>query len=54
MAKAIDEQTKFNELRAKGHSFDKIAQEIKTSKPTLIEWQKKIYRANIGAKVFIF
>ena len=41
MAKSVDEQTKFIELRAKGNSFDKVAQEIGVSKPTLIAWDKE-------------
>lgn len=33
-----DKQKKFLQLRASGMSFDKIALELKTSKPTLIQW----------------
>ncbi len=33
-------QQKFILLRADGMSFDKIAKEIRTSKPTLIQWSK--------------
>jgi hypothetical protein len=33
-------QQKFVLLRAEGVSFDKIAKEIKASKPTLIQWSK--------------
>ena len=33
---------KFIELRAKGNSFDKIAQELGTSKQTLINWSKEL------------
>lgn len=33
-------QQKFILLRADGLSFDKIAKELKTSKPTLIQWSK--------------
>lgn len=33
-----DKQKKFLQLRASGLSFDKIAIELKTSKPTLIQW----------------
>lgn len=33
-----DKQKKFLQLRASGLSFDKIASELKTSKPTLIQW----------------
>ncbi len=32
---------KFIELRAKGLSYDKIAQELDTSKPTLMKWVKE-------------
>ncbi|MDP3301966.1 MAG: hypothetical protein Q8S36_08385 [Sulfuricurvum sp.] len=33
-----DKQKKFLQLRASGMSYDKIAIELKTSKPTLIQW----------------
>ena len=33
---------KFIELRAKGYSFDKIAQEIGKAKQTLIDWSKEL------------
>jgi chemotaxis regulatin CheY-phosphate phosphatase CheZ len=33
-----DKQKKFLQLRASGLSFDKIVVELKTSKPTLIQW----------------
>ncbi len=39
MSKTLDEQ-QFIELRAKGYSFQKIADELNISKPTLIEWSK--------------
>lgn len=35
-----DKQKKFLQLRASGLSFDKIAIELKTSKPTLIQWSR--------------
>ena len=54
MAKTVDEQTKFIELRAKGHSFDKIAQEIKTSKPTILKWQKEFISKISEAKFLHF
>lgn len=38
MTKTTDEVEKFIELRAKGLSYDKIADEIGTSKPTLLKW----------------
>jgi len=39
-------QQKFILLRADGMSFDKIAKELKTSKPTLIQWSK-LYESEI-------
>jgi|GEM_PF-1363511 len=41
-----DKQKKFLLLRADGLSFDKIAQELKVSKPTLIQWSR-IYQDDI-------
>jgi len=35
-----EKQKRFLQLRASGLSFDKIAIELKTSKPTLIQWSK--------------
>lgn len=35
-------KTKFVELRAQGWSFDRIAQELKTSKQTLINWSRDL------------
>jgi len=35
-----EKQKRFIVLRADGLSFDKIAKEIETSKPTLIKWSK--------------
>ena len=40
MSKTLDERQQFIELRAKGYSFQKISDELKVSKPTLIEWSK--------------
>jgi len=40
--KDLDKKKKFVELRAKGRSFAKIAEEIDVSKPTLIEWSKDL------------
>lgn len=37
----MDEKQRFIELRAKGWSYDKIAQELKKSKQTLIDWGKQ-------------
>lgn len=39
--KDINLKEKFNQLRAKGFSFDKIAKEISTSKPTLLKWSEE-------------
>jgi len=38
----IEEQAKFIELRGKGMSFQKIAEEIGVSKPTLIKWNGEL------------
>lgn len=40
MSKTLDEKQQFIELRAKGYSFQKISDELRISKPTLIEWAK--------------
>lgn len=40
MAKTTAEIEKFIELRAQGLSFDRIAEETGTSKPTLLKWNK--------------
>lgn len=34
-------QTRFVELRAAGHSYNKIAAKLKVSKPTLIKWSRE-------------
>jgi len=36
------QQNQLIELRAKGYSFSKIAETLNVSKPTLIEWSKKL------------
>ena len=41
--KSVEEKQKFVELRAKGLSFERIAEEIKVSKPTLIKWNAELY-----------
>jgi len=46
MTKTIEEAEKFIELRAKGLSFDKIAEETGVSKPTLLKWNK-VYMEHI-------
>lgn len=38
----IEEQAKFIELRGRGMSFQKIAEEIGVSKPTLIKWNGEL------------
>lgn len=40
MQQMNSKQNKFIILRADGISFDKIAEQLKTSKPTLIQWSK--------------
>ncbi len=41
--KSVEEKQKFVELRAKGLSFERIAQELSVSKPTLIKWNAELY-----------
>jgi len=41
--KSAEEKQKFVELRAQGLSFEKIAQELSVSKPTLIKWNAELY-----------
>jgi transposase len=38
MTKTMEQKEQFIQLRAKGLSFDKIAEELEVSKPTLISW----------------
>lgn len=40
MSKTIEQKQEFVELRAKGYSFAKISEQIKVSKPTLIQWSQ--------------
>ena len=40
MSKTLDEKQQFVELRAKGYSYQKIADQLGVSKPTLIDWSK--------------
>ena len=42
MVKNIEQQARFIELRGKGMSFQKIAEEIGVSKPTLIKWNGEL------------
>ena len=41
--KSIEEKQRFVELRAKGLSFERIAEELKVSKPTLIKWSEELF-----------
>jgi len=41
MSKTLDDKQQFIELRAKGYSFTKIAEELGISKPTLINWSQE-------------
>lgn len=40
--KNMCQKEKFIQLRAQGFSFDKISQEINTSKPTLLKWSEEL------------
>lgn len=42
MVKGIEQQARFIELRGKGMSFQKIAEEMGISKPTLIKWNGEL------------
>ena len=50
--KTTDEIERFIELRAKGLSYDKIASEIGTSKPTLLKWASEYAREIEQAQYF--
>ena len=39
----VEQQARFIELRGKGMSFQKIAEEIGVSKPTLIKWNGDLF-----------
>lgn len=39
MTKTLEEKEQFIQLRARGWSFDKIAEKLEISKPTLLDWQ---------------
>lgn len=52
MAKTTAEIEKFIELRARGLSFDKIAEETGTSKPTLLKWSNTYGRELEQAQYF--
>jgi hypothetical protein len=46
---SMDVKEKFIEMKAKDHSFSSISEELKVSKPTLIEWSKE-FRMEIENK----
>ncbi len=52
MTKTAEEAEKFIELRARGYSFDRIAEETGTSKPTLLKWSKEYGRELGEAQYF--
>ena len=41
--KTIEEKQRFIQLRAQGLSFDRIAEELNISKPTLLSWSGELY-----------
>lgn len=49
--KTSEEKQKFIELRVKGFSFDKIAQELGISKPTLLKWSQD-YKKEIANQTY--
>lgn len=52
--KTTDEIEKFIQLRARGYSFDKIAEETGISKPTLIKYQAKYHEQIEEAQFYEF
>lgn len=52
MAKSTEEIEKFIELRARGLSYDKIAEQTGTSKPTLLKWSNQYGRELEQAQYF--
>jgi len=52
MAKTTEEIERFIELRASGLSFDKIAEQTGTSKPTLLKWNSQYGREIEQAQYF--
>ncbi len=52
MTKTNDDIQRFIVLRASGLSYDKIAQEMDTSKPTLLKWAKEFQRELDEAQFF--
>ena len=41
--KTVEEKNKFIQLRARGFSFDKIAEQLEVSKPTLLKWSGELF-----------
>ena len=41
--KTVEDKQRFVELRAKGLSFERIAEELSVSKPTLIKWSEELF-----------
>jgi len=52
LMKEMKVKEKFIELRVQGLSFNRIAQELKTSKPTLMKWAKE-FENEISELMFI-
>lgn len=50
--KTLSEKQKFIELRAQGLSFEKISQQIRISKPTLIKWNAECHKEITNLKYF--
>ncbi|MEM8483996.1 MAG: hypothetical protein AAF564_00530 [Bacteroidota bacterium] len=48
--KNMDTKERFIELRARSYSFDKIAEELDVSKPTLIKWHKEFEREIVNLR----
>ncbi len=41
--KTVEDKQRFVELRGRGLSFEKIAEELSVSKPTLIKWNEELF-----------
>lgn len=52
--KSMETKERFIELRAQGHSFDRIASEIDASKPTLIKWHREFEKEIANLKFLHF
>lgn len=48
--KNMDTKEQFIELRARGFSFDNIADKLEVSKPTLIKWHKEFEREIVNLR----